>query len=306
MTRLVLHELVRQGWLMASDELNQYLPLALAFMDGKVTPDLYPTGKKEGEEDEVESRVFLVEPSGKTQRLYDREELAEGSVSVIPIRGPIMKYGSSSSYGMDEMARMATHADQLDQVRAHVLKMDTPGGSIYGAFHMLQAVESLKKPVIALVDNMCCSAGMMIAAPAKEIYSTHPLNRIGSIGAMVSWRDVRKQLEAEGVVIRDIYADKSTQKNHIARALQAGNDQPMKTEMLNPMNEAFHATIRKHFAGALAGMSAEDTEYLFSGADFFAEKGVSFGLLNGISTFEATIERAMALGEPARTNYQIG
>lgn len=75
-----------------------------------------------------------------------------------------------------------------NRVKAVLLQINTPGGTVDDADGMYRALLDYKKkyqvPVYAYVDGMCCSGGMYIASAADKIYAS-PSSVIGSVGVIL-------------------------------------------------------------------------------------------------------------------------
>ncbi len=70
------------------------------------------------------------------------------------------------------------------QVKAVVLRIDSPGGSVDAAeeiYHAVRKLRSAGKPVVVSMGDLAASGGYYIAAPANEIYAS-PATLTGSIG----------------------------------------------------------------------------------------------------------------------------
>lgn len=75
-----------------------------------------------------------------------------------------------------------------DRVKAVLLCLDTPGGTVTDADGIYRALMEYKKkyqiPIYAFVDGLCASGGMYIACAADKIYSTAS-SVIGSVGVIL-------------------------------------------------------------------------------------------------------------------------
>jgi len=108
-------------------------------------------------------------------------------VAVVPMQGaiatdaggPFGGGGISSSAMVKVLARLARN----DNVKAVVLRIDSPGGSPLASdliWHEIMRIRK-KKTVIASVGGMAASGGYYIAAAADRIYA-EPASIVGSIG----------------------------------------------------------------------------------------------------------------------------
>jgi len=65
-------------------------------------------------------------------------------------------------------------AESDDSIKAVVISVDSPGGTVGAAQEIYRAIERLrtKKPVVVSMGNVAASGGYYISAPASVIYAT--------------------------------------------------------------------------------------------------------------------------------------
>lgn len=106
-------------------------------------------------------------------------------VGLVVVQGNIV-----DGYADEGMADASLIAQQLDQARrdndikAVVLRVNSPGGSVYGSERIRRAVQRLRgtgKPVVASMGNLAASGGYWAAMDADHIYA-HESTITGSIG----------------------------------------------------------------------------------------------------------------------------
>ncbi|MAI49830.1 MAG: signal peptide peptidase SppA [Rhodospirillaceae bacterium] len=90
-----------------------------------------------------------------------------------------------------------------DAVKAVILRIDSPGGTIVGGETLYRAVLDLakEKPVVAVMDAMAASAGYMAAIGADRLFAREG-TLTGSIGVILQTTEVTKLLEMIGVSAR--------------------------------------------------------------------------------------------------------
>jgi protease IV len=120
------------------------------------------------------------------------EEDATNRILAIPIQGAIMGEpdgaaalgGATYGYEVRDQLMEAAEDDSIDGV---VLEMNTPGGTIYGAKAIADAVQEYQKrtgkKVVAYVGGISASGGMYAMAGADRIVADHG-TLIGSIGVI--------------------------------------------------------------------------------------------------------------------------
>jgi protease-4 len=86
--------------------------------------------------------------------------------------------------GGESTARLIREARLDDDVKAVVLRVDSPGGSMLAAEEIHREITALKaagKPLVVSMGDLAASGGYYIAAPADEIWAS-PATITGSIG----------------------------------------------------------------------------------------------------------------------------
>lgn len=114
----------------------------------------------------------------------------QGSVAVVPMIGPMMRYANmfsrvSGATSLEQLAQDFTAAAEDQAVSAIVLNIDSPGGQAAGISEFAQMVRAATKPVVAYVDGTAASAAYWIAAAADSIVVSKTAE-VGSIGAVVA------------------------------------------------------------------------------------------------------------------------
>lgn len=142
------------------------------------------------------------------QRSLDAEKRPTGvdedkqQVAVVVGRGAIMD-GSrrAGEIGGDSMAKELRDARLDDDVKAVVVRIDSPGGSAFASEIIRQELVHLReagKPVIASMSSTAASGGYWIAAGADEIIAA-PTTITGSIGVFGMFATVEDSLDYLGI-----------------------------------------------------------------------------------------------------------
>jgi len=94
---------------------------------------------------------------------------------------------------------------EADQVKAVILRIDSPGGTTAGSEAVYEEVRkvSAKKPVVAVMDTVAASGGYITALAADRIVARG--NTItGSIGVIFSFPEVSKLLDTVGIRMEEL------------------------------------------------------------------------------------------------------
>ena len=113
------------------------------------------------------------------------ESMNTEKVAIIVAKGTILNGNQKpGAIGGRSTAALLRQAREDSNVKAVVLRVDSPGGSAYASEVIRQEVELLKKagkPVVASMGTYAASGGYWISAPADKIYAS-PTTITGSIG----------------------------------------------------------------------------------------------------------------------------
>lgn len=105
----------------------------------------------------------------------------------------------------EEMRRMIEAIGRNDNVRALVVNIDSPGGTVAGSETLYRALREVaaKKPTVAVVDGMAASGGY-IAAIATDHIVSRETSITGSIGVIVQFPNVVQLLQNVGVKVEAV------------------------------------------------------------------------------------------------------
>jgi len=103
--------------------------------------------------------------------------------------------------GSDTLAALLRDALFDEAVKAVVLRIDSPGGSVYASEVIRRQVQALReagKPVVASMSSLAASGGYYIAMDADRIVAS-PATLTGSIGIFAMFPTIQRSLERLGV-----------------------------------------------------------------------------------------------------------
>jgi protease-4 len=134
-------------------------------------------------QDQLTLGQFLSLLSGET----DEVEAGGERIALVFVTGNITD-GDSGSMGdavSGPFVRAMERLEKDDNVKAVVMRINSPGGSALASDRMWEAARNLAeaKPLIASVGDMAASGGYYIASAADEILA-HPNSLVGSIGVV--------------------------------------------------------------------------------------------------------------------------
>jgi protease-4 len=141
-------------------------------------------------------------------RVAHAEKAARGAgkpkIGVIIASGEILD-GSQppGTVGGETTAELIREARDDDDVQAIVLRVDSPGGSVFASeqiYREVRAAQADGKPVVVSMGDLAASGGYYIASSADEIWA-HPATITGSIGIFGAIPTFQNTLKKIGVSV---------------------------------------------------------------------------------------------------------
>ena len=131
-----------------------------------------------------------------------RETGEEPRIGVIVASGEILDGEQPpGTIGGVSLSRLIRKARLDKHIKAVVLRVDSPGGSVTAAERIYQQLEALRaagKPLVVSMGDLAASGGYYISAPANEIWAS-PATLTGSIGIFAIIPDFTQGLRKLGI-----------------------------------------------------------------------------------------------------------
>ncbi|MGI4760475.1 MAG: S49 family peptidase, partial [Janthinobacterium lividum] len=180
-------------------------------------------------------------------------------------------------------------ADAHPSFIGHVGVFNTPGGSTMGLENFAGIIAGTQKPFVSLVQQ-ACSAGYWSASGGNVVMLAGRTAMAGSIGTMAEFLDFTGYFEQLGIKTVTVNATKSTNKNASFQAAINGDPEPLRAEILDPLNEVFLSTVTTNRGDKIP---AKQLELVTSGMVFVGEAN----LANGLADLMGSLDEAVALAE---------
>lgn len=227
-----------------------------------------------------------------------------GKVAVLPLVGfldqhpsELLEWLGGTATGVFGAAFDAAMADPA--VRAVVLDVNSPGGSVFGTEELATKIAAARgtKPIIAVANSVAASAAYWIASAADKLYVT-PGGLVGSIGVVVFREDATAIYDSMGVKV-----------HVVAEGRYKAEGWPFvpMTEEERSHIQSQVGEIYERFVGNVAtnrGTTPYQVQKTFGqGRESSAKQAKSVGMVDGIKTLEqvlaATVKAAGGTGARA-------
>jgi len=207
-----------QGLLMAPEARDRKLVDRLAYFDEVIADLKKRTGVTEA--DQSFNQVHL--PTYASLEVANSRK-GRGEIAVVYAEGTIVSgQGSPGQIGGDRIARQLRQLRQDKDVKAIVLRINSPGGGVSATEVMRRevALTQKTKPIIVSMGNIAASGGYLMAINASQIFA-EPTTITGSIGVFGLLLNVQKLANQNGITWDTVQTGPLANLNTISRPLNA-------------------------------------------------------------------------------------
>ena len=189
-------------------------------------------------------------------------------------------------------------------VKALVIRVDSPGGSVGASQEIYRAIERFRaegKPVVVSMGNIAASGGYYVSAPADYIFA-NPGTITGSIGVIIQHVAYRELMDKIGVKATTIKTGKFKDTLNPFRELTPEEREYLK-ETIDEAYEQFLEAILKYRGKKI---SEERLREVADGRVFTGERAKELGLVDELGGLEDAIEKAKELaGVPRAREFFV-
>ncbi|MBT5072889.1 MAG: signal peptide peptidase SppA [Kordiimonadaceae bacterium] len=212
-------------------------------------------------------------------------------VAIVYANGSIMDGNMpQGTVGGDTLSRQLREARLDDNVKAVVLRIDSPGGSAFASELIRQEVLLLKKagkPVVASFAAVAASGGYWIAADADEIWAS-PTTITGSIGIFGAIPNIEGTLAEIGI---------TTDGVGTTPLVSAGINKPLPGKLKNIIQSNIENGYRRFLEIVAKGrnMTTEQVDEIAQGRVWIGQKAQEIGLVDKLGNIDQATASAAEL-----------
>lgn len=210
----------------------------------------------------------------------------DNKVGIVKIEGAI-----SSS---DAILKQLRKFRKKKSVKAIVLRINSPGGSVAPAQEIYREIEKTKtkKPVVASIETLGTSAAYYIAGNCTKVVSSRG-SITGSIGVIMVLADIHRILDQVGLRVNVIKAGKFKDIGSGMRPLTEEE-----RAILEKFAEEIHEQFIQDVAEARKGhITVEKLRSVADGSFFTGERAKELGLVDIMGNFHDAVGIAAKLGK---------
>jgi protease-4 len=226
---------------------------------------------------------------------------SDSRVGIVVASGEILDgHQPPGTIGGESTADLLRQARYDNAVKAVVLRVDSPGGSMFASEQILREVQSLRKagkPVVVSMSTYAASGGYYISAAANQIFAS-PTTLTGSIGVFSVVPTFQRTLEKFGVKVDGLGTSPLAGSMRQDRALGASAKQILQTSV----DHAYAEFLRR--VGDGRKKTVEDVDKIAQGRVWAGVDAQRIGLVDHLGGLKDATDAAAKLAELG-TDYDV-
>lgn len=239
------------------------------------------------------SRKEYFDTSGGIQEKYHSlsKDYSDAKIAVIDASGVIMT-GDFIKRQIDQI-----RADE--KVKGVVLRVDSPGGTIYGSdyiyHHLVKLREERKLPMVVSMGSMAASGGYYISMAVGDVEGSifaEPMTTTGSIGVILPHYDITGLMDKLDVKDDSIATHPRKQMLRMTKPLSE-DDRQVLAQYIGHAFDRFKEVIKEGRPKFIE--QSELLDQLATGEAFTAEQAKASGLIDELGFVEDAIDRVIEM-----------
>jgi len=226
------------------------------------------------------------------EEYFSHERYAPNKVAILKLEGVILT-------GDGFIKRQIDHAMEDASLKAIVLRVDSPGGTVSGSDFILHHLRELTKergiPIVVSMGSVAASGGYyvsMAVGDTPETLFAEPTTWTGSIGVKIPHYDLSELLAGWGVKEDTIASHRLKTMGSLARPLSEEERKIFQTLVDNSFDR-FKKIVREGRPRFAA--DPKELDKLATGQIYDADQALASGLVDRIGFVEDAVARAIEL-----------
>jgi len=218
-------------------------------------------------------------------------KVLQDQVLVVPIKGVISSSSSSSLFessglNLDSTLKSLKKAKEDNTIKAVVLEINSPGGTVIASRELANAVKNLDKPTVAVIREVGASGAYWVASSADVIIADE-LSITGSIGVISSYLQFSKIMEEYGITYERLTAGSYKDLGSPYKELTQ-NERNILQSKLNIIQGVFINEVKEN-------RQITDLNRVSTGEFFLGVEAKELGLIDKFGDRDTAIEEAKTL-----------
>ena len=219
--------------------------------------------------------------------------LAQNKIAIISLNGPVQYESSSfllggSAITPEEVRNELYKAKDDVGVKAVVIQINSPGGSVAASQEIASQMEQLNKPIVISMSDLAASGGYYISAGADKIVAL-PGTLTGSIGVISEMPDLKGLFDKLGINMQVYISGKHKDMYAGYRELT-----PEEGQIVQDMTDQLYTQFIQVVAKG-RNLSEDKVRELATGQLYTGIQAKELGLVDELGGLQTAIDAAAAL-----------
>lgn len=241
---------------------------------------------------------------GLKEKWHSLSKTATDKVAIISVKGAIL---GDENFVMKQIE----HVRDDDNVKAVVLRIDSPGGTVTGSdfiYHHLKQLAS-EKPLVVSMGSIAASGGYYVAMAVGDVENTifaEPTTWTGSIGVIIPHYDISDLLEKWQIKDDSIASNPLKMMGSPTRKFPEpirAEEQKILQELVDSSFVGFKEIVLASRPALRGNQAAQDVA--FTGRIFTAKQAQDNLLVDRLGFVEDAIDRAIELASLDKNDVQV-
>jgi protease IV len=247
-----------------------------------------------GAEDEAGLAPMVTLEQYQEELATRRSETEQGLplIAIVPVEGTLVPGENEEGMaGSDTITHYIETALEADALAAMVLRVNSPGGSVFASEQIRRKLFEVRErgiPLVVSMGSVAASGGYWIAAEADEIWAL-PTTITGSIGAFSAFPTIEGVFDYIGVTVDGL--------GTTSLAGAASFERGLSPEMASIV-QALSVGAYQDFVQLVAngrGMTREAVEQVADGLVWTGQEAAMNGLVDGLGGLDEAVAAAASL-----------
>lgn len=193
--------------------------------------------------------------------------------------------------GGDSLAMLIREAITNDNIKALVLRIDSPGGSAFASEVIraeLEAFRSTNRPLVVSMGSTAASGGYWIATPANQIWAS-PTTVTGSIGIFGAYPTFEESFAKLGIGTDGVSTTELAGFATVGRPLSQLASNALQLQVQDGYNRFIN------LVSAARGLSYDEVDQIAQGQVWSGEAALGHGLVDQLGGMQDALEAAANL-----------
>ena len=236
------------------------------------------------------------------EKHFSHQQGAKYKIAIISVEGAILD-------GQGFVKRQIDRAAKDDDVKAIVLRVNSPGGTITGSDYIYHHLRELAKeseiPIVVSMGGIAASGGYYVSMAVGDTPDTifaEPTTWTGSIGVIIPHYDLSELLGSWGIKEDSIASHRLKSMGSFAKPMTE-EEQKIFKELVDESFTRFKDLIKS--GRPKFRKSPEALDKLATGQIYTAEQAKQSGLVDKIGFLEDAVDRAIELAGVTKDDVEV-